>query len=147
MLEDQIKKDYIQAMKDKDKLKSDTLSFLRAQLKNIIIDRRLESLEDAEVISIIKKQIKQRQESIEQYSKGSREDLAEKETKEMLILKSYLPNELSPDALKAMIQESILETGAQSMQDMGKVMKLVLQKASGCADNKIVSQLVKEALA
>jgi len=79
MLEQQILKDYIQAMKDKDSLKSSVLSFLRAQLKNVIIEKKVDELEDQEVIAVIKKQVKQRQDSISQFEQGNRQDLVEKE--------------------------------------------------------------------
>ncbi len=152
MLEEQINKDYIQAMKAKDAVKSGTLSFLRAQLKNILIEKRTAGaeqppkLEDADVIVVIKKQIKQRQDSIEQFEKGGRKDLVEKEAAELVVLKSYLPEEMSEDALKALVDEAIKETSAGSMKDMGTVMKVVLAKAAGSADNKVVSGLVKAAL-
>src|SRR3990167_1748673 len=101
MLEDQLQKDYIQAMKDRDTVKSSTVNFLRAQLKNVRIERRSETLEDKDVVTVIKKQIKQRQDSIEQYEKGGRKDLADKETAEMAILKTYLPEELSGEVLRS----------------------------------------------
>ena len=147
MLEDQLQKDYIQAMKDRDTVKSSTVNFLRAQLKNVRIEKRSETLEDKDVVAVIKKQIKQRQDSIEQYEKGGRKDLADKETAEMAILKSYLPEELSEQVLHQFIEQAIRETGAQSMKDMGNVIKAVAAKAQGRADNRVVSEFVKKALA
>ena len=147
MLEDQLQKDYVQAMKDRDAVKSSTVNFLRAQLKNVRIEKRSEALEDKDVILVIKKQIKQRQDSIEQYEKGGRQDLADKEIAEMAILKSYLPEELSEQALQQLVEQAITETGAQSMKDMGNVIKAVAAKAQGKADNRVVSELVKKALA
>lgn len=147
MLEEQFQKDYFQAMKDRDTVKASTVNFLRAQLKNVRIEKRSETLEDKDVVVVIKKQIKQRQDSIEQYEKGGRKDLADKETAEMAILKSYLPEELSEQALQQFIEQAIRETGAQSMKDMGNVIKAVAVKAQGRADNRVVSELVKKALA
>ncbi len=147
MLEEQLQKDYFQAMKDRDTVKASTVNFLRAQLKNVRIEKRSETLEDKDVVVVIKKQIKQRQDSIEQYEKGGRKDLADKETAEMAILKSYLPEELSEQALQQFIEQAIRETGAQSMKDMGNVIKAVAVKAQGRADNRVVSELVKKALA
>ena len=147
MLEEQLQKDYFQAMKDRDTVKASTVNFLRAQLKNVRIEKRSEALEDKDVVVVIKKQIKQRQDSIEQYEKGGRKDLADKETAEMAILKSYLPEELSEQALQQFIEQAIRETGAQSMKDMGNVIKAVAVKAQGRADNRVVSELVKKALA
>ena len=123
------------------------MNFLRAQLKNVRIEKRSETLEDKDVVTVIKKQIKQRQDSIEQYEKGGRQDLADKEIAEMAILKSYLPEELSEQALQQLVEQAIAETGAQSMKDMGNVIKAVAAKAQGKADNRVVSELVKKALA
>ena len=146
MLEKQISSDYIKAMKERDSLKSTTLNFLRAQLKNIIIEKKLQELEDVDVIIVIKKQIKQRQDSIEQFRNYGRPELAEKEETEAAILKSYLPEELSEDEIKKIVDEAISETEATSMKDMGKVMKVVAAKAQGRADNKVVSSLVNQLL-
>ena len=146
MLEEQIGKDYVQAMKARDSIRSSTISFLRAQIKNVRIEKRVEALEDSDVLAVIKKQIKQRQDSIEQYEKGGRTDLVEKESAELAILKSYLPQEMPEAELMAVIQEVIRATGAASMKDMGKVMKDVGAKVQGKADNRAVSDLVKKAL-
>ena len=146
MLEDQLQRDYIQAMKDRDAVKSSTVNFLRAQLKNVRIEKRSEALEDKDVVTVIKKQIKQRQDSIEQYEKGGRKDLADKETAEMAILKTYLPEELSGEVLQQLVDQAVAETGAQSMKDMGNVIKAVAAKAQGKADNRVISELVKKAL-
>ncbi len=146
MLEQQISKDYIQAMKDRDRDKSSMLSFLRAQLKNVIIEKKVESLEDLDVITIIKKQVKQRQDSIAQFEKGNRQDLADKEKKELEFLKSYLPEEMPEDQIKGIIDQVIKELSASSMKDMGAVMKAVAEQVKGCADNKLVSTLVRQSL-
>lgn len=146
MLEQKIVEDYKQAMKAKDTVKISTLSFLRAQLKNVVIDKKVDKLEDADVIAVIKKQVKQRQDSISQYEKGGRKDLVEKETKEFHILKSYLPEEIADSELQTVIDEIIKESGAMTMKDMGKVMKMLVPKVAGRADNKRMSELVKERL-
>lgn len=146
MLQEQLNKDYIQAMKDKDQVKSQTLNFLRAQLKNVQLDKKADTLEDADVIATIKKQVKQRQDSIEQFKTGGRDDLVAKEEAELAILKSYLPEELSVEELSKIVNEAIDEAGATSMKEMGVVMKIVMAKTEGRADNKTVSELVKKAL-
>ena len=146
MLEDKIANDYKQAMRNKEAIKVSTLSFLRSQLKYAMIDKKLDKLPDPDVITVIKKQVKQRQDSIEQYEKGNRQDLADKEKAEWAILKSYLPEEMSPEALKKIIEESIKETQSSGLKDMGKLMQAVMPKVSGQADNKLVSTLVKERL-
>jgi uncharacterized protein YqeY len=145
-LEDKISQDYVAAMKERDTFRSSVLSFLRAQVKNVKIDKRIEKVPDDEVTSIIKKQIKQRQDSINQFTSGGRQDLAEKEEKEMKVLQSYLPAQASPEAINAAIEEVIKSTGATSIKDMGKVMKEALVKLAGTADNQQVSAQVKERL-
>ncbi|OGX19455.1 MAG: hypothetical protein A3K54_04950 [Omnitrophica WOR_2 bacterium RBG_13_44_8] len=146
MLEEKILQDYKEAMKNKDTLKSSTLSFLRAELINAAIEKKKKALDDPDVIAVIKKQIKQHQDSIEQFTKGSRQDLADKEAKELEILKTYLPPELPAEEIKKIIEEAVVSTAAQGMKDMGKVMKEVSVTIAGCADGKLVSDLVKERL-
>ena len=146
MLEEKILSDYKEAMKSKDSLKSTTLSCLRAQFMNAALEKKKNSLDDTEAIAVIRKQIKQRQDSIEQFTKGNRPELAEKEVKELAILKSYLPAELSADEIKKIIEEAVSATGAAEIKDMGKVMKEVNIKVAGKADSKTVSDLVKERL-
>lgn len=146
LLEEKILEDFKKAMKDKDAIRVSTLSFLRAELKNVAIDRRLDRLDDADVISVIKKQVKQHEDSIEQFKKGNRYDLVGKESSELEILKSFLPKQLSEEKIKEAIEEVIASCGANRPQDMGKVMKELLPKLSGKADNKLVSDLVRQRL-
>lgn len=146
MLTDQIDADFKQAMKDRNQVKTATLSFLRSQLKYAAIDKKTDKLADADVSVVIKKQIKQRQDSIEQYEKGGRPELAEKEKQELEILKAYLPEEMSGADLEKVVADIIKATGAQGMKDMGKVMKEVSAQVAGKADNKAVSEVVKKLL-
>lgn len=146
MLEEKILNDYKDAMKSKDSLKSTVLSCLRAQLLNKAVEKKQNSLDDAAVVDVVRKQIKQRQDSIEQFNKGNRPDLSEKEQKEMGILKTYLPQELSADEIKKIIDEARQATGAAGIKDMGKVMKEVNAKVAGRADGKTISDLVRSAL-
>lgn len=146
MLEDKIMQDYKEAMKARDTLKSSVLSFLRADMMNLAVAKKKKSLDDSEAVSVIKKQIKQRQDSIEQFNKGGRLDMAKKEESELQILKGYLPPELSADEIKKIIEEVVAATGAAGMKDMGKVMKEVNAKIAGQADGRLVSDLVKERL-
>jgi hypothetical protein len=147
MLEEKIFNDYKQALKNKDTLRVSTLSFLRASISKALIEKRKKNLDDSEVISLIKKQAKQRQDSIEQFKKGNRQDLADKETAELEILKSYLPAELSAEEIKKIIDEAVSEAQAATAQDTGKVMKLVMPRVAGKADGKLVSELVRSRLA
>jgi hypothetical protein len=146
VLEEKILSDYKEAMKAKDSLRSSALSFLRAQMMNAAIDKKKKDLDDVEAIAVIKKQIKQRQDSIEQFTKGSRMDLVEKETRELQILKSYLPPELGEEEIKKIIEEAVAQLGASGMKDMGKVMKEANAKIAGQADGKLVSDLVRQRL-
>jgi uncharacterized protein YqeY len=145
-LEEKIGQDYVTAMKARDSFASSVLSFLRAQIKNVKVDKRLETVPDEDIISVIKKQVKQRQDSINQFTAGARLDLAEKEEKELVFLKNYLPAEMSADKLKAIVDEVVAASGATSVKDMGRVMKDVLARTAGQADNQTVGALVKERL-
>jgi len=146
MLEEKILNDYKEAMKNKDTLRSAALSFLRADLINVAFAKKKKNLNDEEVIAVIRKQIKAHQDSVDQFKKGARQDLADKEAKELQILKAYLPQELTSDEIKKIIEEAVVSTGAQGQKDMGKVMKEVNAKISGRAEGKLVSDLVKERL-
>lgn len=146
MLEEKILNDYKEAMKSRDSLKSSVLSFLRAEFMNASVAKKKKSLDDADAITVIKKQIKQHQDSVEQFKNGNRLDLAEKEEKELQVLKVYLPAELSVEELKKIIEEVMASTGASSIKDMGRTMKEVTAKISGRADGKLVSDLVRERL-
>ena len=145
-LEDKISQDYVRSMKARDTFTSSVLSFLRAQIKNVKVDKRLETIPDEDVISVIKKQAKQRQDSITQFKAGGREDLAQKEEKELVILRSYLPPEMPAEKLKNIIEEVVSASGATSIKDMGRVMKDVLVRVAGQADNQTIGALVKERL-
>ncbi len=146
MLEEHILNDYKSAMKARETLKSSVLSFLRAEILNTAVAKKKDKLDDAEVIGVIKKQIKQRQDSIEQFTKGGRLEMAQKEEQEMEMLKKYLPAELPAEEVGKVIEEIIAATGAQGIKDMNKVMKETMVKIAGKADGKLVSDLVKERL-
>lgn len=146
MLDEKILNDYKEAMKNRDTIRSSVLSFLRAELMNVSVAKKKKSLDDNEIISVIRKQIKSHQDSIEQFKKGNRQDLVDKETKELEILKNYLPPELSSEDIKKIIDEVVSTTGASEMKDMGKVMKEVVAKVGNQADGKVVSDLVKTRL-
>jgi uncharacterized protein YqeY len=146
MLEEKIFEDFKQAMKDKDKLRSSILSFVRAQFKNAQIEKRKDKLDDTEVITILKKEVKRHEEAIEQFKKGNREDLVKKESDELVIIKTYLPASLSDEELKDLVNQALVEFPQATIKDMGNIMKRVLEKSAGRADGSKVSLLVKEAL-
>ena len=141
----QITEDMKSAMKagDKDRLK--VVRLMLAAIKQIEVDTR-EELDDAAVLTVVTKMIKQRRDSIEAFEKGDREDLAAIERAEILVLEDYLPEQLSAADLAAMVDEVIQSTGATSIRDMGKVMGQIKTKAAGRADMGAVSATVKERL-
>ena len=145
MLIEKIEIDLKNALKSRDKIKVSTLRLLKSAIGYLAIERK-EDLKDDDVISVIKKQVKQRKDSIEGFKKGNREDLAQKEEVELKILKAYLPEEITPEALSAIIDEAINETGANTPKDMGMVMKAVMAKTKHSADGKVVSSIVNEKL-
>lgn len=135
-----------EAMKQKNQLKLSVLRMVKAAIINQKIEKKTDKLDDAGVLQIISKQIKQHKDSIDSFSKGQRSDLAEKEKQELAILESYLPKQLSPEELLNLVKESIKETGALGPQDTGKVIKMVMEKAKGAAEGKAVSQMVGQEL-
>ncbi len=144
-LKDVLMDDLKVAMRDKDKLRKSTITMLRAAIKQIEVDERIE-LDDAAVIDIIAKQIKQKNNAIEEFRKGERQDLVDMTQEEIKILMTYMPEQLSEEAISVIVQEAIAKTGASTMKDMGKVMGIVTEATKGKADGKIVADLVKKAL-
>jgi uncharacterized protein YqeY len=144
-LREKIDADIKDALKSGAKDKVSALRMLSAALKNKEIDKRRQ-LTDEEVIETIRTLIKQRKDSIEQFTKGGRQDLADKETAEAALLKVYLPQQLTREELEAMVREAVAQTGAQGARDMGKVMKALVPMTAGRADGKLLSELVKIAL-
>jgi hypothetical protein len=144
-LKGQITEDMKSAMKagDKDRLK--VVRLMLAAIKQIEIDKRIE-LDDAAVLSVLDKMVKQRRDSVEQFEKGNRKDLAEIELAEIAILENYLPEKLSDAELDALIDAAIASSGAESIRDMGKVMAAVKTEAAGAADMGAVGAKVKARL-
>ena len=144
-LKDQITDDMKSAMKagEKDRLK--VVRLILAAIKQIEIDQRIE-LDDAAVLGVIEKMVKQRRDSVDQFQKGNRQDLADIETAEIAILDTYLPEQLSDAEVDALIDAAIAATGAESIRDMGKVMGQVKAKAVGRADMGAVGAKVKARL-
>jgi len=144
-LKDKILQDMKEAMKARDQLRLSTLRLMVSEIKNREIDAK-DELKDDEVLALIRKAVKQRRDSISQYEKGGRQDLADKEKAEMVILKAYLPEELSREELLTIIDEAVSATEASSPKEMGKVMKEVMPKVKGRADGKVVNELVRKRL-
>lgn len=144
-LTEQIRADLTSAMKAQEKERLSTLRMLQSALKNEQINLGHE-LSDEEAMTIIRKAVKQRLDSIEQYTNAGRTELADKERSEMDLLKTYLPPELSDDELESGIREIITTTGAASKKDMGKVMKEATARYRGRADGKKIQELVGKLL-
>jgi uncharacterized protein YqeY len=147
-LSDQITAQMKTAMRERNKVTLNTLRALKSAITNAAIDKAGAGTElpENEVINIIRKQIKQRQDSIEQFEIAGRSELAENEKEEITILESYLPTPLTDEEIVAAVEASITETGAQSKKDMGQVMKLLQEKTGGRADGKKLSQAVMQRL-
>ena len=141
----QLDEDLRAAMKSSDAVKRSALRMAKAAIKNLQIEKGRE-LSDDEIVAVLSSMAKQRRESIEQFSKGGREDLAEKERQELSVLQSYMPAQLSTDEIESLILQAIQESSARSEADMGRVMKLLMPKVKGVADGKWVNSRVKELL-
>jgi len=146
MLKDRLEEELRGALKQKDTVKTSTLRLLKSDMHNYMIEKKLKDIKDEDILIIIQKQVKRRKESIEQFKKGNRNDLAEKEEQELKILKAYMPEPLTEEELKSIIEEQIKELQAAGKKDFGKVMKSVIEKTKGRADGKIISKLVNELL-
>ena len=133
-------------MLEKQDLVRDTIRMFLSEVQRFEIDNK-EDVDDAKALQIINKMIKQRNDSISQFRDGGRDDLAEKEQKEVDILSKYKPQQLSEEEITSKVVEAIKESGADSMQDIGKVMGLLKSSLAGSADMGIVSKIVKEQLA
>ncbi len=144
-LKKRLQEDLKKAMKEKDTFKRDTVRFLMSAIKQVEVDTRKE-LTDADIIKIIQKNVKQRQDAAAQYKEGGREDLYEKEMQEAAILQEYLPKQLSDEELEAALKEIIAEVGATSLKDMGKIMGVATKKLAGVADGKRINETVKKLL-
>ncbi len=146
MLEEKIMMDFKEAMKAKDQLRTQTISFLRSELKYHAINNKKEKLEDSDVISVLKKMVKQRQESISQFEKGQRFDLVEKEKKELALLQGYLPQSLTEQEVGHIVDGVVASIQNASIKDMGRIIKEVVVISEGRADGKMVSELVRKRL-
>lgn len=133
------------SMKNKDTIRKNTITMVRAAVKQIEVDDR-RILSDEEILDIISKQLKEKRIVIEEFKKGSREDLVELTLAEIEILLDYLPKQLSYDEVKAIVVETIAEVNATSMKDIGLIMKSVMPKVKGKTDGNIINKAIKEVL-
>ena len=140
-LKEKLMADMKEAMKSKNKVNKDVITMVRAAVKQREVDDRKE-LNDADVIDIIAKQIKQKKDSIPDFEKGNRQDLIDLTNQEIIILLEYLPPQLADEELESIVKEAIEQTGAQTKKDLGKLMALIMPKVKGKADGKHVNDIV-----
>ena len=145
-LEERIQKDLVLAMKNRQENALAALRSIKTAIQNEKTNGTYHELTDSDVVGIIQKLIKQRKESMDIYSQAGRNELADKEQKEMLVLMEYVPKQLTEEEVEEKVKEIIAETGASSMKDMGKVMGLATQRMKGLAEGKTISTIVKNLL-
>ncbi|MBA4493149.1 GatB/YqeY domain-containing protein [Paenactinomyces guangxiensis] len=141
----QLEQDMKSALKNKEKTKLSVIRMLRASIKKEEIDRR-HALSEDDVLEVIMREIKQRKDSLSEYEKAGREELAQKEREEIEILQAYLPEQLSEEEVRALVQQVIQEVGAATKADMGRVMGAIMPRVKGKADGRLVNRLVQESL-
>ncbi|SKC79614.1 GatB/YqeY domain-containing protein [Maledivibacter halophilus] len=144
-LKDKLMQDLKSAMKNKDKIRKSVITLIRSDIKQYEVDNRTE-IDDEGIIEIIARQLKQRKDALEEFQKGNRQDLVDESQKEIEILLTYLPKQLTEDEIREVVKATIDELGVQGPKEMGKVMGVLMPKLKGKADGKLVSKTVKELL-
>jgi len=145
-LQERVSQEIKAAMLAKDADRLSALRMLKSALGYAQIERKTDNLPDADVVAIVQKEVKKRRDSVEQFEKGGRAELAEKEKQEIKVLEAFLPQAMSPEELEALVRATIQELGATGKKDMGAVIKAVQAKAAGRADGKTISGLVGKLL-
>ncbi|WP_353096083.1 GatB/YqeY domain-containing protein [Tissierella praeacuta] len=142
-LKEKLMEDLKDSMKSKDTIRKNTITMIRAAIKQKEVDERIEVSEEA-ILDIISKQLKEKRMAIEDFKKGQRQDLVELTEKEMEILLQYLPKQLSEDEVEEIVIETIKEIDAKSMKDIGIIMKAVMPKVKGKTDGNIVNKIIRK---
>lgn len=145
-IREKLMSDMKEAMRAKDSLRLEAIRFLQSAIKYKEVEVRPGAITNDDVLSVIKKLVKQRKESIEQFKAAARQDLVDKESQELKVLEGYLPAQMNAEQIANIVIEVIQKTGAKSIKEMGLVMKEVLAKTGGAADNKTVSEIIKQKL-
>jgi uncharacterized protein YqeY len=145
-LQERLQEELKAAMRQRDPVRSNVLRMLKAAIRNAEIDAQ-RTLDDAGVLAVLDKAAKQRRESIEAYRRGGREELVAAEEAELHIIEAYLPRQLGEAEIRAAVEQTIAELGAQGPADMGRVMKVLMDRLRGQADGKVVNAVVREVLA
>lgn len=142
-LKETLMEDLKDSMRNKNKIQKNTITMVRAAIKQIEVDERRE-LTDEDIIEVMAKELKERKVSIEEFKKGNRPDLVEEVEEEIQVLLKYMPKQLSEDELRDLVSKSIEAVGATSMRDIGKIMKDIMPKVKGMADGNSINKLIKE---
>jgi uncharacterized protein len=145
-MRDQLTADMKESMKSGNKVKLEAVRMIISAIKYKETEDRSKPVDDQVIVSLLKTMVKQRKDSIDQFTQGGRQDLVDKETAELKIIESYLPQQMGRDQVEKLVAEAIASTGATSAKDMGKVMKEVMAKTGGNADGKMIQELVKAKL-
>jgi uncharacterized protein YqeY len=145
-IREKLMSDMKEAMRAKDSVRLDAIRFLQSAINYKEVEVRPNAITSDDVLGVIKKLVKQRKESIEQFKAASRQDLVDKENQELKVLETYLPAQMNADQIAAVVMEVIQKTGAKTIKEMGLVMKEVMAKTGGAADNKTVSEIIKQKL-
>ncbi len=146
MLKEKVIQDMQNSLKKGDKIRLSTMRLLLSEIKNLEKEKRISDLSDDDVLSVVRREIKRRDQALEEFRKAERKDLVDKEEKERQILEEYLPAQLSQEELEAMVRRVIQETGATTSRETGKVMSRMMQEVKGKADGKRVRQTVESLL-
>lgn len=135
------------SLKAKDEIRVSTLRMMKAALKNAEIEKRQKGgLKEEDITGVLSSLVKQRMESVEQYTKAGRVDLADKESREIEIIQEYLPEQLSEEEIESLIRSAIQETGVSSVKEIGRLMKVLMPKVKGRADGRVVNEKVRDIL-
>jgi len=144
-LKQRLYEDLKKAMKTKDEIRTRTLRLIISSIKTLEVEKMTEATDD-DVFRVLSKECRKRVEAIEAYKKGGREDLANEEQRELEIIKSYMPKQLSEEELKEIVKDVVEETGSSSIKDLGRVMKVLIPRVKGRADGKTVNNIVRQIL-
>lgn len=144
-LQERLMEDLKSSMKNRDKVKKDCITMIRAAIKQREVDERVE-LSEEDIVEIIAKQVKQKRDAIEDFKKGQRDDLVDLTEKEIDILLEYLPRQLAEEEIDEIVKDAIEQVGANTIKDMGKVMSIIMPKVKGRADGGLVNKIVKQYL-
>jgi len=144
-LKQRLYEDLKKAMKTKDEIRTRTLRLIISSIKTLEVEKMTEATDD-DVFRVLSKECRKRVEAIEAYKKGGREDLVNEEQRELEIIKSYMPKQLSEEELKEIVKNAVEETGSSSIKDLGRVMKVLMPRVKGRADGKTVNNIVRQIL-